>query len=764
MSGFWSHKIDMTIKRISKAFYPLSQILLLLLFNFLPVHTRGALNQQEEYAYHIIRADEPVKIDGLLSEKIWDKADIATDFWMSYPVDDRKADVNIQTEVRLVYDDHFLYLGVVCYGDSNYIIQTLKRDTEFSRGDAFGVVIDPVNEKTNGFTFGINPAGVQTEFLITGQTGRRQNEEPGRLPRGINIAWDNKWFSEVTNYPDRWIIEIAIPFRTLRFEESKLVWGINFFRLDAKTNSIHSWAPVPIEFRETDLGYTGSLHWDESPGKAKRNISLIPYVLGSGLWDYEQGDLGRIGFQPGIDSKISLTSSLNFDVTINPDFSQVEVDEQVTNLTLFDIRLPEKRLFFLENSDIFEDFGIPPMRPFFSRKIGLDEEGIPIPILFGARLSGNMNKNLRLGLMNLQTRKADDLLSQNYTAVAIHQQVFSRSIIKGYFFNRQALNSPAKDYNRNAGLEMLYRSTDGRIQSFAGYARSFSPGIRSKSFFYNLGAGYDNKNISAYTNLSGLGTNYVADMGFLMGQEYYDASRDTFILIGYNHWFTRFSYTFYPENNNRILSHELGVRYILDSDSAFSLLNNEIELNYTLKFFSTGQLQLSFNHNKVNLLYPFSFIDQEPLPANIYMFDYAGITFETDQRKRLGLRGGLSFGSFYNGTHVRYLFSVKYRAQPWGNFAINFEQNDLNFPEPYGREKLLLISPRIEVNFSKSLFWTTFLQYNTQEDNFNINTRLQWRFQPMSDIYIVYTDNYALELWGPKNRVLVFKLNYWFNL
>ena len=721
-------------------------------------------NLQNQYRLNIKYSTERTSVDGDLSDPAWEEAEVATDFWMSYPVDDRRADKGIQTEVRLTYDDQYLYLGVICYGGNNYIIQTLKRDTDFQKGDGFGVVIDPVNERTNGFTFGINPAGVQTELLITGQTGRREKLEPGRTPRGVNIAWDNKWFSEVKNYPDRWVIEIAIPFKSLRFEDNKPVWGINFFRLDAKTNSIHTWSPVPIEFTELDLGYTGALVWNHPPKKVKSNISVIPYALGSGSWDYETDTPRESDFQAGIDGKVAITSSLNFDITINPDFSQVEVDEQVTNLTLFDVRFPERRLFFLENSDVFEDFGIPPMRPFFSRKIGLDDEGNTIPILYGARLSGNINKNLRIGLMNLQTKKTDEFLSQNYTAVAFHQQVLSRSIIKGYFHNRQAFGSPESDYNRNAGLEFLYRSTDGRIQSFVGYAKSFNPGIRSKNYFYNLGFGYDNRNISAYTNLAGVGTNYIADMGFFMGQEYYDAVRDTVIRIGYNHSFTRFSYTLYSEKNPKIISHQFGIRYILDLDTAFSSLNNDSELNYNLTFTNTSLLEITYNHTIVNLLYPFSFIDREPLPSGIYEFDYAKIGYETDQRKRFSLRAGFLYGSFYGGMRRQYILGLKYRAQPWGNFAINFEQNDLNFPDPYGKERLLLISPRLEINFSKALFWTTFLQYNTQDDNFNINSRLQWRFQPMSDIYLVYTDNYAVEFWGPKNRALVLKINYWLNL
>ncbi|MCK5206410.1 MAG: hypothetical protein KAQ79_00270, partial [Cyclobacteriaceae bacterium] len=313
------------------------------------------------------------------------------------------------------------------------------------------------------------------------------------------------------------------------------------------------------------------------------------------------------------------------------------------------------------------------------------------------------------------------------------------------------------------GMEFQYRSMDGRTLAFGGGGKSFSPGINSQEYFYNLGAGYDNKNISVYTNFSGVGTNYIADMGFIQGQEYYDASRDTVIRIGYNHWYSRFSYTFYPENPE-IISHVLSGRYILDVDTAFTQLNNDAEVSYSLNRTNTSIFQLSYNYNIINLLFPFSFIGEEPLPAGIYKNNLGEITFDSDQRRKFIVNASVLFGSFYGGTRARYMVGIKYRAQPWGNFSVNVEQNDLWFPEPYGTERLLLLSPRIEINFSKALFWTTFLQYNTQKDNFNINSRLQWRFLPMSDVYLVYTDNYAVEFWGPKNRGLVLKVNYWLNL
>lgn len=719
---------------------------------------------EDEPSYPLTRTDEIIKIDGVLSEAIWSNVAVTKGFWMSYPVDDRAVEQGLQTEVRVTADEQYLYIAAVCYGPEKYVIKTLKRDAEFWDGDAFGVVIDPVNEKTNGFTFGVSPAGVQTEYLVTGQTGRREDVETGQSRKGVNLAWDNKWLSEVTNHPDHWVVEIAIPFKTLRFEAHKSQWGINFFRRDASTNTIHTWVPVPIEFNETDLGYTGVLNWNKAPEKAPRNFSIIPYVRGGVSKDYEEGTPADPQFQAGLDAKIPVGSSMNLDVTLNPDFSQVEVDEQVINLTLFDIRLPEKRLFFLENSDVFEDFGIPPMRPFFSRRIGLDEDGSPIPILYGARLSGNVNENLRLGVMNLQTREQDGFLPQNYTTAAFHQQVLERSVIKGYINNRTALHAEDPNYNRNAGLELQYRSADGRFQTFGGYSQSFTSGLKKSSYFFNTGIGYDNRNLSVYSNLSGIGNNYRADMGYIQGQKYYDAERDTSIYIGYNHLFSRIGYTFYTEKSKRILSHEINGRHIYDVDSSFTMLNNELEAAYALKFRSTAQLGISFNHTDINLLFPFSFINDEPLAAGIYHNNQAEFGFQSDQRRLFSLKGQVAYGSFYGGTVTQYMLQVKFRAQPWGNFSVNFEQNDLKFPEPYGSDNLFLINPRIEINFSRTLFWTTFLQYNTQWDNFNINSRIQWRFAPMSDLYIVYTDNYAVEFWGPKHRAIAIKLNYWFSL
>lgn len=737
--------------------------------SFLSLAQKGSADSlQLNYQLQISKASDEIRLDGNLSEASWEHAHIASDFWVSFPIDNRKVDPEVQTEVRLTYDDNFLYIGATCHGSTDFIIPTLKRDArEFWAGDVFAVMMDPVNEATNGFMFATNPAGVQMESLISGRTGTRAEVATRRSSGGINSAWDNKWYVETGKGEGYWTVEIAIPFKTLRFDPDKRSWGINFTRGEPRKNQWQTWSPVPVQFLTLDLGYTGALIWDKPPKKVKSNISVIPYTLGSTSQNFEEGEKAKLGGSMGIDAKIAITSKLNLDLTINPDFSQVDVDEQVTNLTTFNIRFPERRLFFLENSDLFENFGISSVRPFFSRRIGLDESGNTIPIQYGVRLSGNLTDDLRVGLMNMNTAKTADFSSQNYTSVALHQRVLKRSVIKGYFHNRQATAGgelSGNDHNRNAGLQFDYFSQDGKKRGFASYGKSFTPGFEGSDYRYNVGAGYDGRKFALYSSMSGVGNNFYSDMGWLPFADHYDAVRDTSIHIGFHHWFVRSSYLHYPKNQDKINSHQFNFTNLLDTDTNWDFLLNKTTATYILSFANTSVINVIYGHDAFELQFPFSFTGDEPLPAGRYLSDYVNLTYRSDVRKYFSWTTGVQAGSFYNGTREQLTLGARYRVQPWGNFGINVVYNNLEFDEPYGNRDLFLIGSKIEINFSRTLYWTTFLQFNTQADNFNINSRLQWRYKPMSDLFLVYTDNYAVEFWGKKNRALVLKLNYWLNL
>jgi hypothetical protein len=646
--------------------------------------------------------------------------------------------------------------------DTNYYVaQTLKRDQGFLMSDAVAIAIDPVNQRTNGFLFSVTPYNVQSEDLIS--SGLASDE--------ITFSWDNKWFSATSRYETYWIAEIAIPFKTLRFKEGKKRWGINFLRNDVKSNEFSTWTDMPTNFPFYDFGYSGSLNWDQAPPVPGTNISLIPYMTGSMSGNNEEGTKSVGKLNGGFDAKVALSTSLNLDLTVNPDFSQVEVDKQVTNLTRFDLFFPERRTFFLENDDLFSSYGIPPIRPFYSRTIGLDKNGNKIPIAGGARISGNLTKKFRVGLMNMQTVAKGDAAAQNYTALTFNQQVQSRSSIKGYFLNKQGIedskhkfNDPIDRYGRNGGLQYDFVSNSGKWNAWSGNHFSFKEGIKSPQYYINSGAGYFSKNWNAIVDFGKITDNYYTDMGFLQRINNYDALLDTTIRKGYNQVFNQVKHIFFPRTGS-INQIRLGVEnyMIYNLDGSFN--ESQHSLGLDLFFKNTSNLMIEAGYNPSTLLFYTSFTDKAPIPPGKYKPKTIEVTFNTDIRKKFSYVFSVAGGGFFNGSILNYQLTANYRAQPWGNFGFNIQQATITLPAQYGTSNLFLIAPRIEINFSNNLFWTTFLQYNNQRNNFNINSRIQWRYKPMSDLFLVYSDNYFTDpFMKNKNRAIVFKMNYWLNL
>src|SRR5690606_28876673 len=297
-------------------------------------------------------------------------------------------------------------------------------------------------------------------------------------------------------------------------------WGINFSRLDLKTTEKSGWAPVPRQFPSASLAYTGILVWDQAPPQTGANISVIPYALGGLSKEVLESGKTEYRKEVGMDAKICLTSSLNLDLTVNPDFSQVEVGRQVTNLDRFELFFPERRQFFLENGDLFAGFGYSTIRPFFSRRIGLNA-----PIQFGARLSGKINKNWRVGAMNMQTGKVkeDELPSQNFTVLALQRQVGARSNITGLFINKQSLNydpNPSSDnpiysqFNRNLGLEYNLASSNNLWTGKAMFLQSFGPDNVGNGFVHAANLKYTACRLPWNCQHEYVSENYTAEVGY----------------------------------------------------------------------------------------------------------------------------------------------------------------------------------------------------------------------------------------------------------
>jgi hypothetical protein len=727
---------------------------------------------------HIKRAQGEITLDGVLDEAAWASSDVAKNWFLNYPVDSAAAP--LQTEARLTFDDQFLYVSFVCYDDkSRDMINSLRRDFDYERNDNVGMNIGPYNDRLNGFFFVLTPAGIQMEGTIA--TG-------GASDDSWNIYWDNKWYSKVVKYEDRWVAEAAIPFKSFRYKSDIREWNISFDRLDKKRNHKSAWIHTPIQFATGSFAYSGQLVWDDPVPPAHTNISFIPFVAGRLSQDKEATPQQKDSeLQVGFDAKVSVTPSLNLDLTVNPDFSQVEVDQQVINLTRFEFLYPERRTFFLENSDLMAQAGFPPARTFFSRRIGLvkgnDGLYVRVPIQYGARLSGSINPKWRMNVMNMQTgeKLSMGLPAQNYSVATIQRNFWKQSNFALTYADKESVGVGAGDslkyfhesvfmkgatdpgrivnkYNRvlTADLELL--SHDNKW-SLSGYAsKEFDPLKSRKTGSGGLYGSYNVRKLNIGLGSYLIDKNYNAEMGYVPSYGVYPG------LVSFP---VSAVYRIFPIDRQVVMmgpSVNVQNTYLPTG----TLTDKQYTAAYEWRFLNTTQIKLSYNYVYQRLTNEFSPVDGEKYTTfkagEQYNWSNVMVTMQSNVRKLVNTTFTSSYGGFYNGTNLNFTGQVNYRYQPYGNISMRVDYNDVRLKENYGKEKLFLIGPRVDLTFTDKLFLTTYVQYNNLLENVNLNARFQWRYRPASDFFIVYTENYFSTPFATRNRALVFKLTYWFNL
>jgi hypothetical protein len=715
--------------------------------------------KNENIRYFIHKATQPIVIDGMMNDDAWTKAMVVDNFNMVLPMDTSKA--QIKTEVRMTYDDQNLYLIAVCdkIGDGVDVVESLKRDWAFGKNDNFIVFMDTYGDMNSGFAFGVNAAGAQWD---------------GTMYDGgsVDLNWDNKWTTGSTSDKNKYIIEAAIPFTSIRYKEGKMEWGLNFSRNDLKSTEKSAWAPVPRQFPTASLSYAGVLVWDAPPPTAKNNFSLIPYFKTSVAKEYTNAvgqkitQASLVGKDAGLDAKISLSSSLNLDLTLHPDFSQVEVDRQVTNLSRFELFFPERRQFFLENADLFSNLGFTNARPFFSRRIGLNTD-----IDFGARLSGRINKNWRMGLMDIKTSANDaiNLASQNFTVMALQRKLFKKSSIELFYIDRTALAFNGKTseasgcncvyqhdgnaFNRNIGFEYYLAPPNNTFSGKTIFIKSFTPNTTGNDFLNAANFQYNQRKWILSWQHEIVGENYNAEVGYVPRNNY----------IKFNPSITRL---FFPKGGS-ILSHGPQITSTYYYNTNFITTDYSNTFIYLITYRDKSTLSAVAQNTFVELLSPFdpTRIGKLPLEKGT-KHEWTNIGFDWTSPPQNTLTYSLStrIGGYYaNGNLLSISGNVGYRIQPYVNIDFSSTYNRIKLPSPWGNNNFLLLGPKLDVTFSKKLFLTTFFQYNEQTKNINFNTRFQWRYKPVSDLFIVYTDNYYIGPVFVKNRAVVLKFTYWWN-
>lgn len=704
-----------------------------------------------------VRFENGITLDGKLDEEDWPRSAPATNFWETFPSDSTR--VKDQTEIYFGYDDTNLYVAAKCFTvGKDFVIPSLRRDYRAGGNDNITFLFNPFKDKTNAIVFGMNPYGVTREALIFN----------GGESRGdFREEWDNKWRGESHIGEGFWSLEMIIPFASLRFPDGDPTWYFNSYRFDTQSNTRSTWHRIPQNQMIMSLAYMGQIDFIGGAPKAQGgNNTLIPYVSGGVERDVEGGSPTDYFSNIGGDAKIGIGSGLNLDLTVNPDFSQVEVDAQVINTTRFEVFFPERRQFFLENADLFGSFGFDRVNPFFSRRIGVAQDtttGVAVqnPIYYGARLSGKVDDNYRIGLLNMQTAANFDqgLPSYNYTVAAGQRKIGDRSALGAIFVNKQNFGDFSDstetnlNFNRVAGIDYNLATKNNRWNGKVFLHRSFSDRDDGDDYVHGLNLEFRDRfwNVSYFHSY--VGEDYNAEVGFVPRKGFFTTNVEARRID-------------YPDNPN-VVQKGPGIEVQAFTEPGEGITDYNYDLRYSWQYANTQSLTFGAGYQNIYLFDPFdpSRSDAAELPAEQdYGFWRAGMEYRTDRRKVFSSRWEVEAGQFFNGYSYGLGGGLVYRYQPLGSIDLRFNYQYIDLPEPFASTALFLIGPRIDLTFSKSVFLTTFLQYNEQFDNFNINARLQWRFAPVSDFFLVYTNNYNTLGWTERNRSLVAKATYWLNL
>ena len=672
-----------------------------------------------------VRINEPIVVDGRLTEPAWALADVGSGFYQQEP--DEGALTSEPSEIRFLYDDEALYFaGTFVDSDPRGpIIDDLKRDFEGRNGDIVGLSLDTFGDYT-AYNFNVNGAGVLRDT---------QSHEDGRV---FNANWDALWSAATERYEGGWTLEMRIPFKTMRFPEGEEQdWGMNVFRLIRRKNEFTYWSPQPRQFNAYKISFGGRLSGLRGvrPG---RNLQVKPFYTGAASnlrlpnldrqWD---GDAG-------VDAKYGIGTSLALDLTLHTDFSQVEVDEQQINLTRFSLFFPEKREFFLENQGAFRigDLSGRTLIPFFSRRIGLSESGQPIPILGGARLTGRQG-DYTLGLLNIQTERFGGRPADNFSTFRAARN-FGGSSVGGFYLGREA--SGITGHNRVAGADvhlnmrqsmdffgfLMGSETSGATSGMAGRA-SFS--ISERAYSADV----------AYTNIE---PSFRNDLGFI--------SRSDIGLISWD--VARHFRSTRPDARVRVVSFgTLGERF---DDSDHSTLQSRRVRAYSRQSFADGgSLNANVDWNYERLLQPFQVSRGVAIMPGEYRFTQAIGGYTSNQSNALSFSTDLTGGEFYSGTLRGVIASLRWRLNANFSVSTSAEANDVNLPE--GNFETQLGRLRIDYSFNTRMFLNTFVQYNNATSSWLTNIRYRFTYRPLSDFYVVYND--VRTAGRPDQRTLVIK-------
>ena len=657
--------------------------------------------------------DNVIKLDGDLSEPQWSLAEPATDFIQRLPHTGKPA--TERTEVRILYD---IYVGAHCLdsaGAKGITIKDIRPDFYTLDSDGFQVVFDTFDDDRNCFLFGTNPGAGRFDMQI------------GSDGTASNTAWNGIWYVKTEIDGDGWHVEMVIPFTTLRFKKiEEQVWGVNFERRVRRKSEDSYWAPLPAAFRLGRISLAGTLLGLKDI-KQGRNLYFKPYAIAP----VSRKPNGDTRFKPdaGLDVKYGVGSQLTLDLTANTDFSQVEADEEQINLTRYSLFFPEKRDFFLENASLFKvgrtrpfvSQPRPDFVPFFTRRIGISENGRLIPILGGARLTGRAGK-YTLGILSMETDQIEGNPRTNYSMIRVRRDILRKSDVGGFFTSKQAEGG---QYNYTYGTDInlnFFKNLDVSSYIF----KTDSPGVHDKNWASYFEVGWKDDLLDLSARRLAVDKNFDPQMGYVARTAMRKNAGD-------------FALTVRPRERApwiRYLGPAVLVGYITDPQNAPESKGLNTYFDMVLK--NGSQLQAGRIASFERLEKPLKIHLSQAIAPGDYRFAEYYLSFVTDRNHLLGGSFRIGSGGFYDGHRRSYLLSADLRPGYRFTAGLTWSHNHVRLSS--GDFTTNLLGARLGIAFSTSHYFNALIQYNSDTRDVSSNLRLNLFHSATNDFYFVYNE------------------------
>jgi hypothetical protein len=687
---------------------------------------------------HATRTEEPIVIDGRLDEPVWERAEMATGFIQSFPA--TGAPATERTVARVVYDDENLYIGAVCYDSEPDRIFTLslRQDFESHNSDVFGITLDTFLDRRNAFMFLINPGGALWEA---------QNFNDSRH---TDVAWEGIVELKTLIHDEGWNVEFAIPLSTLRFDPGQPTqsWGLNFLRRVRRKNEDAYWAPLDKRNRLHRMSRAGTLHGLKGL-RGGRNLSIKPYGLAAREKLGSRGGDPHIELNAGLDAKYGITSGLTLDLTYRTDFSQVEVDQEQINLTRFPLFFPEKRDFFIENSGIF-NFGdlrernyrtgstLKDFTLFHSRRIGLDNEGRPIPIVGGGRLTGRTGA-YEFGVLDMQTRSDAGLPPENFAVARIRRNVGS-SDLGAILINRQATSGPTR-YNRSFGVDANIRPFRNLVVN-SYIARTEDSQVEGDSWAGRVYVGWRDSIWDTSFFLKHVGDAFLPRVGFVRRR----GIRHGYATIGAH---PRPNIPHVQEMNPYAEIH-----YITNLDGDLETRTESVGLGY--EFLDGGRLNYQINRRFEQLFEVFEIHPGVRILPGSYEFWEGIASYRSAGSRSFSGEVALSWGEFFNGDKTTLDLSARWRPNPHWMLEVFGQRNNVVLPQDTFTADVYGL--RLDLGFTTRVFFDALIQYNAAIEETIVNLRFNIIHSALSDLFVVYNERRNVRSGNPIDQVFTVKV------